>query len=412
MPFYNATLPNGLQVIGETSPSAYSMALGFFVRTGSRDETASESGVSHFLEHMVFKGTPRRSSFDVNRDFARIGADNNAYTSEEMTVFHCAFLPEYMGPAIEVQADILRPSLRDEDFDTEKKVILEEIAMYEDRPNYCAYDRVRRLHFGTHKLGNSVLGTVASIGALRREQMRDYFSRRYAASNITVVGAGKFEWSQFLDLIARQCGDWSTGPVGRDGLVEAPGTCGFEVVTKEKTAQEHVFLVSSAPAADSPLHYAAGLLSMAVGDDSGSRLYWELVDPGLAESADTFYQDCDGAGAFFTSFNGEPDRTAENLELVRGVLFDVQRDGIRAEELEQARNKALSRLVRGNERPHGRLRKLGESWVYLKQYRSVDDDLSAYQAVTLKDVRAVLERYPLDRATTLALGPLTKLVGG
>src|SRR3954452_23756789 len=132
MPFHSHVLDNGLQIIGETSPSARSVALGFFVRTGSRDETADGSGVTHFLEHMVFKGTPHRTALDVNRDFDRIGAQYNAFTSEENTVFYAAVLPEYLPHAVDLLADILRPSLRDEDFDMEKKVIIEEIGMYED----------------------------------------------------------------------------------------------------------------------------------------------------------------------------------------------------------------------------------------------------------------------------------------
>src|SRR5438552_4663950 len=170
VPFHSHLLPNGLRIIGETSPSARSVALGFFVRTGSRDETPEVCGVTHFLEHMIFKGTPRRSALDVNRDFDRIGADYNAFTSEENTVFHAAVLPEYVPPAVDILADILRPSLRQEDFDMEKKVIINEIGRYEDQPMWSAYDNARRIHFGAHKLGNSILGTVPSITALTRDQ--------------------------------------------------------------------------------------------------------------------------------------------------------------------------------------------------------------------------------------------------
>src|SRR5579884_4168097 len=194
MPFQSQTLANGLQIIGETSPSARSVALGFFVRTGARDETPEESGVTHFLEHMVFKGTSRRTALDVNRDFDRIGADYNAFTSEENTVFHAAVLPEYLPQAVDILADILRPSLRDEDFNTEKKVIIEEINMYEDQPMWSAYDHAKRIYFANHRLGNSILGTPASITALKRDQMRSYFQRRYVAPNITVVAAGNFDW--------------------------------------------------------------------------------------------------------------------------------------------------------------------------------------------------------------------------
>src|SRR5262245_35796876 len=216
MPFHKETLPNGLTILGETSPSARSVALGFFVRTGSRDETPEESGVSHFLEHMVFKGTPRRSAFDVNRDFDRIGANYNAFTSEENTVFYAAILPEYLPQAVDVLADILRPSLRDDDFNTEKNVIIEEIGMYEDQPNWAAYDHAKKHYFADHPLGNSILGTPASITALARDQMAAYHARRYVAPNILAVAAGQFDWDRFVDLVAKACGGWESGPVGRE----------------------------------------------------------------------------------------------------------------------------------------------------------------------------------------------------
>src|SRR6516225_3464365 len=153
-------------MIGETSPSARSVALGFFVRTGARDETTDVSGVTHFLEHMVFKGTPRRTALDVNRDFDRIGAQYNAFTSEENTVFYAAVLPEYLPQTVDILSDILRPSLRDDDFDMEKKVIIEEIGMYEDQPMSSAFDQARHLYFGEHPLGQSILGTKETVGGL------------------------------------------------------------------------------------------------------------------------------------------------------------------------------------------------------------------------------------------------------
>ena len=143
MTFHHQTLANGLTILGETNPAALSVALAFWVKTGSRDETPEVSGVSHFLEHMVFKGTERRDAFTVNRDFSRIGADNNAWTSEENTVFHAVVLPEFLPQVVDVLADILRPSLRKEDFDMEKKVILDEIVRYEVQPGWSAYEQAQ-----------------------------------------------------------------------------------------------------------------------------------------------------------------------------------------------------------------------------------------------------------------------------
>ena len=137
MPFHQHLLPNGLTLLGETNPSALSVATAFWVRTGSRDEQPLESGLSHFLEHMVFKGTPKRDALAVNRDFSKIGADNNAWTSEENTVYHAMVLPEFLPPVVDVLADIMRPNLRQEDFDTEKQVILDEIVRYEVQPAWA-----------------------------------------------------------------------------------------------------------------------------------------------------------------------------------------------------------------------------------------------------------------------------------
>ena len=408
MPFQKKTLKNGLHIIGETNPSARSVALGFFVRTGSRDERSDVSGVTHFLEHMVFKGTPRRSPLDVNRDFDRIGAHYNAFTSEENTVFYAAILPEYLPQAVDILADILRPSLRVEDFDMEKNVIIEEIGMYEDQPMWSAYDHAKRTYFADHPLGNSILGTPESIRALTRDQMHAYFERRYVAPNITAVIAGNFDWERFVALVEERCGNWSSGFVGRQGVRETRGSRKFEVLTKSKVAQEHVFLLSPGPPVESPLRYAADTLALAIGDDSGSRLYWALVDPGFADSADCSFHDYEGTGSFYTSFSCEPDRAQENLGIVHDVLHQVQKQGITEEELHQAKSKIGSRVVRASERPMGRMQAIGMAWTYLHQYRTVDDDLKAFDAVTLQTVRQVLDQYPLDQFTTLALGPLEK----
>jgi predicted Zn-dependent peptidase len=409
VPFYSHTLKNGLQIIGETSPSARSVALGFFVRTGARDETSDVSGVTHFLEHMVFKGTPKRTAFDVNRDFDKIGAHYNAFTSEENTVFYATILPEYIPQAVELLADILRPSLRVDDFEMEKNVIIEEIGMYEDQPNWSAYDHAKRIYFADHPLGNTILGTPESIRALTRDQMHAYFERRYVAPNITVVAAGHFEWDAFVREIEKCSGAWVSGPIGRHRIAETSGSGKFQVLTKDKITQEHVVLISPGPAANSPLRYAADTLALAVGDDSGSRLYWALVDPGLADSADSSFHDYEGTGSFYTSFSCEPGQAQEDLEIVLEVLEEVQRRNITEAELEQAKTKIGSRVVRGSERPMGRMQAIGMSWTYLHEYRTVDDELKAFDAVSLKSIREVLERYPIDRLTTLALGPLDTL---
>jgi predicted Zn-dependent peptidase len=409
MPFHSHKLPNGLQLIGETSPSARSVALGFFVRTGSRDETTEVSGVSHFLEHMMFKGTPRRTALEVNLDFDRIGASYNAYTSEENTVYYAAVLPEYLPKAVDILADILRPSLRQDDFDTEKKVILEEIKMYEDQPGSVASENARRIYYEKHPLGNSVLGTSASVTALTRDQMHGYFSRRYSPTNIIVAAAGHFEWNELIRLIGDACANWEPGEAGRSNRTEWSGAGGLHVLTRESVQQEHVMFMSGGPPADSPLRYAADTLALAVGDDSGSRLYWALVDPGLAESADCSYYENDGSGCAYASYSCEPDEAEGNLAIVRQVLADVQKKSITEDELRQAKSKIASRVVRGSERPMGRMQAIASAWSYTGEYRDVDTELRNFDSVSLKDVRTYLDKYPIDRSTVIAFGPVKKI---
>jgi predicted Zn-dependent peptidase len=409
MHFHKHTLPNDLTVIGETSPSARSVAVGFFVKTGSRDETVPECGVSHFLEHMMFKGTPNRTALQVNYDFDKIGAIYNAFTSEENTVFYAAVLPEYLPNAVDILADILRPSLRGDDFDMEKKVIIEEIGMYDDQPMWCAYDNAKKAFFHEHPLGNSILGTKESITALSREQMQAYYDRRYVAPNITVALAGNFQWENAVALIEKACAHWPIGEAPRAGIKPVLARNYRQAMTKEKLNQEQVFLLTPGPAADSMQRYAADTLAMILGDDSGSRLYWALVDPGNADSADMSFHDYEGTGAYFTSMSCEPQKTQENLAVIQDIYMAAQREGVSEEELAVAKSKILSRVVRGSERPMGRMQALGMGWTYLKTYRSVDEELGHFDAVTLQDIRAVLDAFPLQTQTVLALGPLAKL---
>jgi predicted Zn-dependent peptidase len=404
--FQRTQLPNDLEIIGEVNPDARSVAVGFFVRTGARDETPDVHGVSHFLEHMVFKGSERRSALDVNREFDEIGARYNAFTSEENTVFWGAVLPEYLPRLVDLLADMLRPSLRGDDFDMEKKVILEEIGMYQDQPMWVAYEAMMREHFGPHPLGRSVLGTTESVGGLARDQMKDYFDRRYVTNNMLVAVAGNVDWPKFCDIVAEPCASWSRAEATRD-VRPASGSGSVHVITQKKIQQEHVLLVSSAPPAESTDRFAADVLATAVGDGTGSRLFWELVDPGLAETAELDYHEFNAAGTFMTYLCCEPDNVRANLDRVLAMYRRINVENIGEHELDQVKNKAAARIVLRSERPMGRLMPLGFNWVYRREYRHIDDDLAALQAVTLDDLARVLGAHPLDRVTTVAVGPMS-----
>lgn len=406
MSFHQTKLDNGLQVIAELNDRAHSVAAGFFVKTGSRDETSELAGVSHFLEHMTFKGTPRRDALAVNRDFDRVGAKHNAQTSEEDTFYHVTCLPEYLPPAFDVLSDILRPTLREEDFETEKQVIIEEIRMYLDNPMSVAYEAAKTAHYGGHPLGNSILGSVESITAMTADQMREYFARRYSAENIVLAFAGKGQWEPLLELAQKHCGSWQGGPASRQA-VPVRGTGEFRALLRADDQQQTVVGVADGPPLESSDRYAAHLLATILGDHTGSRLYWELIDPGYADGAEISYQDYNQAGSFFTFLSCEPDSTCENLGRVADVYKDLMRDGPTEEELVQAKNKVLARSVLRSERPMGRLASLGFHWMYHGAYISVEQELEAFGRVTLADLRRLLKQWPLWPMTVVSVGPTT-----
>jgi predicted Zn-dependent peptidase len=406
--FRSHRLDNGLEIIAETNDDAHSMSVAFVVRTGARDEADDVAGVSHFLEHMCFKGTPRRSADDVNREFDEIGAHYNAFTSEECTAYYASVLPEYQEASVELLADILRPSLRPDDFDMEKKVILEEIQMYLDQPPFGMDDRIKQLHLGQHPLAKSVLGTSASVGDLTPDAMRAYFDSRYSADNLFVAAAGKVDFDALVKQVAARCADWQPSDARR-ATPAANSQPRFEVVHRPSATQQYVLQLSDAPSSEDPNRYSAKLLATIVGDDSGSRMYWELVDQGLAETASLGHYEYLGAGMFYTWLACEPDDVDENLARLHGLYQQVEADGISKDELRQAKNKVKARVVLSSERPQSRLFNVGGNWLQRREYRAVADDLKALDDVTIDAVQQVLKKYPLSRYTTITVGPREKV---
>ena len=404
MKFLNEQLDNGLEIVAECNDDAHSTSVGFFVRTGSRDESDEIAGVSHFLEHMAFKGTPRRTADDVNRQFDEIGAHYNAFTSEESTVFYAAVLPEYQEASVDLLADILRPSLRSIDFDMEKKVIVEEIQMYLDQPPYGMDDHIKQLHLPDHPLARSVLGTADSIAALSVEQMQSYFDSRYTPANIFVAAAGRVDFPRLVDDVQRLCGDWPRAATQRRSPPPVARPT-FEVVRREQATQEYLLQLAVGPAAEDNDRYAAKLLATVVGDDSGSRMYWDFVDPGHAESATLGHYEYLGAGMYFTWLSCTPESADRNLQALDDLYKDVEQEGITEEELQQAKSKVKARVVLGGERPRNRLFNVGGNWMHRREYRSVKDDLAAIDEIQLDAVHQVLQKHPFSRHTTVAVGP-------
>ena len=408
MQFREHKLANGLTIIAECNPQAYSTAIGFFVNTGARDEEATIAGVSHFLEHMVFKGTPNREADQVNRELDEIGSHSNAFTSEEHTVYYAAVMPEYQTQIVDLLADILRPSLRTEDFETEKLVIVEEIRKYDDQPPFGAHEACMANYFGSHPLGHNVLGTVESVTALSPEQMRGYFEQRYSPENITLTAAGNVDFEQLIRDAEQHCGHWK--PFATRRSVQSPSPESISsLIHRENTALQYIVQISGAPGGKENERFAHQLMGCVYGDETGSRLFWALVDTGLAEYAGAATYEFDECGIMMTFVSCDPERASENLEVLRTIHAELADQGVSEEELELAKSKVCSQSVRRAERPINRLFTLGNNWLQRHEYATVAETVQSYQAVTSDDIQALLRRFPLDQNAMVAAGPLTTL---
>ena len=401
--FRRTTLPNGLEIIAEVDADAHTAAAGFFVKAGARDEDPAVMGVSHFLEHMMFKGTARRTAAQVDRDFDDVGADHNAFTSGEMTAFWAHALPDHLPRVVEVLADILRPSLRQADFDDEKSVIIEEIAMYDDQPFWVVYERTTERFFGAHPLSHRVLGTRDTVEALQRDQMQSYFDSRYSADNTAIALAGRLDFDAVVEQLARSCGDW----VKTDARRAYPRVehVDDEFTIESDTVNRHYAIsMSPAPAIQDDRRYAAAMLANVLGDAEGSQLYWSLVETGLAEEVRAQYDGHDGVGCFLVYYVCSPESAAE-VDRVIAACIDELPDSVTDDDLDRIRSKVATSATLQGELPAGRMQRLGRLWTYTAEYWSLDEELDRINAVTLDDVVALARDFPFRPRVTGHLRP-------
>jgi predicted Zn-dependent peptidase len=401
--FHHHRLDNGLEVIAESNPDAHSLAVGFYVLTGSRDESPKLNGVSHFLEHMMFKGSAKYSWQDVNRIFDEIEANYNAYTSQENTAYYANVLPEFTERAIEHLSHLLRPAIRLEDFETEKKVILEEIAMYLDDPGHRIYESLMAAHFGKHPLSMSVLGTAESIKRLKRDEMAAYFGKRYGPGNTVMAATGRVDFAALVEMAEKYCGGWEPASAPRKQS-EPLYRRHFKAMTDRKLNRQYTMGMTPGPSAQDERRFAARVLADVVGDSDGSRFYWALVDNAIAEDADFGFYPHDGCGSFYISLVSDPKRSEQALEIAKKELKRVRSDLTDAE-VGRAKNKLASAVVLEGEVPLGRMRSIAGNWLYNKEYRSLEKDLATLVAVTPDSLRELMTDFPFDPMTIVSLGP-------
>ncbi|MBO0778957.1 MAG: insulinase family protein [Ktedonobacteraceae bacterium] len=408
--FHTHTLSNGLQIVGQPMPDFESVAVCYFVRTGSRDEYDPEvAGVSHFLEHMVFKGTQTLDWQEITLAFNKIGAELNAFTSHEATVYYARVLGEYLDTAVGLLSDMMYPRLAESDFETEKEVIVNEIARSEDQPYNLTYRRMMQTYFGDHPLGHDVLGTRESIRNMRVEQMRDYWQRRYAANNLILSVAGKFDWDHIVELAEQHCRNWRTGDAGRDVTHYEQAQSINKVMVDKKLKQQIMILAMPAVDIKDPDYYAASLGSSILGDTDGSRLYWNIHQRGLAESASAGIWAMEGTGVLLMEANSTPEDAPRVLKLLRAELASLLNDGVHEDELRRAKDKWISGIVLSSESTFARMRSLASDWVTEGRLVSVEEEIERVEKVSARDVMRALSRFPVQEKQVLtALGPLNE----
>lgn len=414
MPEFRAvTLPSGLRIAAEVDCRGYSAAIGYFVHTGGRDEVDIESGASHFLEHMMFKGSAKRSAADVNRELDELGGQSNAYTSEEQTVYYATVLPKFQDRAVELLSDILSPALDEHEFNTERNVILEEIAKYEDQPPFGAFERAMEVYFGPRGVGRRVLGTAESIQAMTVDVMRDYFNRRYRPERIVLAATGNVDFDALVEMAEQHTRTWATRPSPSplppdlaDTLPE--GIAVDPMLDVPDASQAYLIRISPGPSANSDDRYATRIMSTVVADEGGSRLFWELIDTGRAEVATMWPQEFSDTGAMFSYLACAPEDLASNRKLMDDVLQLSKEKGFERDEVQQAINKTVAGYIMQSERPSNSLFGLGSRWLYRNEYVSLDERLDRYRRLNENDIHRAAEKYITADATEVIAAPVSE----
>lgn len=413
MPEYKqATLSSGLKIVAETDPRSYSMSMGYFVRAGSRNELDPQSGLSHFLEHMMFKGTKRRTAEDVNRELDELGGQSNAYTSEEQTVYYATVLPKFQDRIVDLLTDMMSPLLDEQEFEMERKVILEEIAKYEDQPPFGGFERAMEVHFSPRGLGRRVLGTSESIQAMTASRMRDYFNTRYRPENIVLAATGNVDFDGLVSEIETRTQHWGERSACETLPADLPETLPEGIALDQRVPtpdamQAYAIGISDGPSSSCHDRHAARLLASILGDEGGSRFFWDLIDTGRAEVATCWPQEFSDSGAWFTYLVCVPEDLAANQRFIDQITRSVVDNGVTQEELEQAINKTAAGYIMQSERPSNRLFTVGSRCLIHGDYIDLDQSLSSIRAVDENAIGKAAQKY-LAKPTTEILAVAAK----
>jgi predicted Zn-dependent peptidase len=398
-------LPGGLRVFSEPLEEATSVSLGVWIRAGSRDERDEVAGITHLMEHMLFKGTPDMDALGVAQAFESIGAQENAATGEEYTLVYARFLPEHMERALDIMSDlVLRPTLAD--LEREREVIVEEIRMYEDRPDQMADEHLSSLIFHGDPLGRPIIGSAETVRGVDQDTLRSFHAGTYTAANIFVVGAGKLEEGELEWMVEEK---FSNLPQGEPFVREAnpsPPESRFFYKHKE-TEQYHVSLGSLGIPARSEDRYAMAALNNVLGGGMSSRFFQEVREKrGLAYAVYSYHQGYSDAGAIKTYVGSTTGNVEEAVKVIAEQLRRIQEQTVSEEELSRTKQQLKSSTLLALESTAARMNRIGRSVITGTELLTPEEIAAYIEAVTADDIRRLAsDHLNLDQMYLSAVGP-------
>lgn len=408
------TLPGGLRIVTETLPSVRSATFGIWAHVGSRDETPSLNGATHYLEHLLFKGTGKRSALDISSAIDAVGGEMNAFTAKEYTCYYARVLDTDLPLAIDIVCDMLTGSLIEaEDVDAERGVILEEIAMTEDDPGDVVHDLFARTMFGDTPLGRPVLGTVDTVEALSADRIRRFYKKHYDPTHLVVAAAGNVDHATVVRQVRKAFE--RAGALSRTDAVPLAPRDGSRVIRtagrvehlNRKTEQAHVVLGMPGLARTDERRWALGVLNTALGGGMSSRLFQEVREKrGLAYSVYSYTSSFADCGLFGVYAGCRPAQVHDVLKICRDELEKVAADGLPDEEIARAVGQLSGSTVLGLEDTGALMNRIGKSELAWGDHISVDDMLARMAAVTPDEVRAVAADVLGHRPSLSVIGPL------
>jgi predicted Zn-dependent peptidase len=407
-------LPSGLRIITEAIPAMRSVSFGVWVGVGSRDEEPGRGGVSHFLEHLLFKGTKRRNALDISAGIEAVGGETNAFTTKEYTCYYARVLDQDADMAVDVMCDLVVDSiLADADVETERGVILEEIAMHDDEPSDEVHDLITEAIYGADTpLGRLISGTEETVTPMTRDQIVDFYKTRYVPANMVISVAGNLDHDAIVAMVTESfarsgvAGATAEPSAYRPSEPPAPVRAPTVIVHDKDTEQAHVVLGCPGLTRLDERRFAVGVLNNCLGGGMSSRLFQEIREKrGLAYSVYSYTSQYADAGVFAVYAGCAPGKVDEVLSLIRAELSRVAADGLTEAEVVRGKGMMKGSLVLGLEDTGSRMSRLGKGELLYNDLMTVDDLLARVDAVTVDDIRDVAADL-LTRPMSLALvGP-------